>query len=355
MSAGNKIKVLVVDDSVLFRSQIQLALRDSDRIEIVGVAANGQIALDLMAAKEVDVCTLDIEMPTLDGLATLKAMKERGLKTKAIMFSSQSRAGAERTLDSLKLGAVDFVPKPLPDGSSVSPADKIREALLPKILSLFDRQAGISAAVTARQPFLWETFIPEVMVIASSTGGPNALADFFEVFKGDVSFPILIAQHMPPVFTASLATRLAQLTGKICNEAINGELLKPNQIYICPGNYHLKIRAEGVNKVVMLDQGEMRNFVRPCADYLFETAANHYGRRCLGVVLTGMGQDGADGADAIKKAHGAVMIQNQESCVVFGMPGAVFQRGNFDYQGTPQDLSRKVMGISGLGRAGNVA
>lgn len=361
----NKIRLLIVDDSVLFRSQIQLALKDCPDIEIVGAASNGKIACDKMTHGDIDVCTLDIEMPEMDGIQTLKEMKNRGIKTKAIMFSSQSKAGAEKTFEAMKYGAYDFCPKPMPDESKLSPADKIREALLPKILALFGRKetsSTVSQNVTPtlvrpthKSNLLWESFRPDVLVIASSTGGPNALFDFFSHLKEPVPFPILVAQHMPPVFTTSLAERIASACGKVCREGVHGEIAQPNQVYIAPGNFHMKLIGDKNAPMIALDQGPQRNFVRPCADFLFESAAKIYTRNTFGIVFTGMGRDGADGCAVIKALNGAVMIQNEASCVVFGMPGAVYESENYDYQGTPVDLANKTLVTAKVKRAGNVA
>lgn len=358
MKTAVKIRLLIVDDSVLFRSQIQLALQDCPDIDIVGTAPNGKIALEKMINLHVDLCTLDIEMPELDGIETLKEMKTRGIRTKAIMFSSQSKSAADRTMEAMKLGALDFVPKPLPDQTRQSPADKIRDALLPKIQSIygFSEAPQVDLKVkNAPAPFIWSTFNPEVLVIASSTGGPNALVDFFMNMKEVVNYPIVIAQHMPPIFTASLAERLGAHSGKVSMEAQNGEILKPNQIYVVPGNYHMKIVGNRAEPKVLLDQGPLRNFVRPCADFLFESATQVFGKNTLGIVFTGMGRDGGDGAASIKRYGGGVMIQSEESCVVFGMPGAVYSEGNFHYSGNPVDLAHKVITLQKVKRTGNVA
>lgn len=358
MNIDKKIRLLIVDDSVLFRSQIQLALNDCSDIEIVGAASNGKIAIDKMLSQEIDVCIMDIEMPVLDGIATLQEMQVRGIKTRAIMFSSQSRTGAEKTFEAIKLGAVDFVPKPLPDSSNLSPADKIKDALLPKILSIFgvkiSGQKAQSASSSSKALFIWEAFYPEILVIASSTGGPNALSDYFSFLALPLPFPVLVTQHMPPIFTASLAERLGTQCGKIAREAVHGEVLKPNQIYVAPGNFHMKVSGDKTNTVVLLDQGPQRNYVRPCADFLFESAAKIFGRNTLGAIFTGMGRDGADGAGAIKAVGGGVMIQSQESCVVFGMPGAVHEAGNFDFSGTPFEIANKTLFAAKLKRVGHV-
>ncbi len=357
MTTPRKIKVLIVDDSVLFRSQIQLALKDAPGIEIVGTAPNGRSAIERMKELDVDVCTLDIEMPVQDGLETLKEMRSLNLRTRAIMFSSLTVSGADKTLEALRLGAVDFVPKPrAEDATSESPAQRIRDVLLPKIFSLFPESTPpLAKRAPLASKMSWERFIPEVLVIASSTGGPNALIEFFALLKAPLPYPVLVTQHMPPLFTASLAERIGGHSGKVALEAVHGEPLLPNRVYIAPGNFHLSIGGTRTSPLAILDQNPARNFVRPCADFLFESAASVFGRSTLGIVFTGMGRDGADGAAAIKAAQGAVLVQNAESCVVFGMPGAVTEEGNFDYTGSPTDLAHKTITLSSIRRTGNVA
>lgn len=353
-----KIKVLIIDDSLLFRSQIQLALKEIPEIEIVGTAANGQIAIEKMRETTVDVCTLDIEMPVLDGIETLKEIKRLGIKTKVIMFSSLTVAGAEKTLEAMNLGAVDFVTKPQADDSKISPSSKIRDCLLPKILSLFGlggRHSVSAIQKREKSSYQWNLYYPEILVIASSTGGPNALVEYFSLLRDPLPFPILVTQHMPPLFTASLAERIGAYSGKIAREAVHGEILQPNQIYVAPGDYHLSLGGDKKAPKILLDQGPSRNYVRPCADYLFESAAAIFGKNTLGIVFTGMGRDGADGAAAIKAKRGAVLIQNEDSCVVFGMPGAVFEEGNFDFEGTPEELANKTLVVSRVRRNGHVA
>lgn len=353
-----KIRVLIVDDSVLFRSQIQMALKDIPDLEVVGTAANGKIALEKLALQEVDLVTMDIEMPVMDGLEAVKEIRAKGIKSKIILFSSLSKPGAEKTFEGLRLGATDFATKPLSDGSALTPADKIKEALVPKILALFGRTATPSSVTKKMSPsthISWETFNPQVMVIASSTGGPPALTDFFANFKEPVPYPILITQHMPPLFTTSLASTLAAVSGRVCKEAVQGETLVPNQMYVAPGDFHMRLGGDKSSPIIVLDQGPQRNYVRPCADFLFESAARIFGKNTLGLVFTGMGRDGADGAKAVKEVGGAILIQNEASCVVFGMPGAVYEAGHFDFEGRPQEMALKSQMVSKIRRIGHVA
>jgi two-component system chemotaxis response regulator CheB len=359
MFEKKKIKLLIVDDSVLFRSQIQIALKGIPEIEVVGSAANGSVALEKMKTQEIDICTLDIEMPVMDGIETLKQMKSHGIKTKAIMFSSITVASAEKTLEAMRIGAFDFISKPPVSDSNLSPSEKIKEVLLPKIFSLFESpkisEPVVPLVKKESHKVIWELFFPEILVIAASTGGPNALVDFFSQLKDPLPFPILITQHMPPIFTASLAERLGAHSGKVSGEAIQGEVLKPNQIYVAPGNFHMSLKGDKKSPTIHLDQKEMRNYVRPCADYLFESAASIYGKNTLGIVFTGMGRDGFDGAQAVKNHKGKILIQNEESSVVFGMPGAVYEENLQDYEGDPLDLARKLLIISRVRRNNNVA
>jgi len=171
---------------------------------------------------------------------------------------------------------------------------------------------------------------PKALVIASSTGGPNALEILFSQLQGPYRIPILIVQHMPPVFTKILADRLSNISGCEVREAIDGEVVVANRVYVAPGDFHMSVVLQNGKTVISLNKESQRNSVRPCADYLFESAAEIYKDRLLGIVLTGMGEDGADGARAIKKCDGGIVIQSQESCVVYGMPGAVFAQGNYD-------------------------
>lgn len=350
------IRVLLVDDSILFRNQIQLALRDCDDIVIVGTASNGRAALRFLEETAADICILDVEMPVMDGLETLSEFRKRKLPIRTIMFSGNGRASARKTLEAMRLGAMDFVVKPATESDDLTPAEKIRQALLPRIRGLSEKPVQEVPPPRTRAQIDWESFSPRLIVIASSTGGPQALADFFTAIgTSPVPVPVVVAQHMPALFTTMLGEQIATLTGKVSREAIHDEILLPNQIYIVPGNYHLKLSFSADGYRVKLDQGDLRNYVRPCADYLFETAADLTAEKTLGIVFTGMGRDGADGCRKIKEKKGAVMIQDQASSVVFGMPGAVFHNEDQDFMGTPADLARKVLSLFRQGRRANVA
>lgn len=337
------IKVLIVDDSVVYRSQIRAAIQELPNVEVIGVASNGRLALERLKQSQVDLIILDLEMPEMDGLTTLKEMERLGIKSKVLVFSSASKRGSEVTMEALRAGASDFITKP--DGTQKSekrPDELIRELLSPKIAALFNRIQGeeVKTRSPAKEVFpnlLWELFNPEIVVIGSSTGGPTVLEKIFGRLSGELLCPIVIAQHMPPIFTATLAERISKLCGIAAKEVEDGEVLK-RQIYIAPGDYHVRLVGSKGNVKFALDQGPQINSVRPAVDPLFETAGNIYKNKCLGIVLTGMGMDGKHGAESIKKDGGAIIIQEEKSCVVFGMPGAVFNSGAYDKIKTPDEI-----------------
>lgn len=354
------MRILIVDDSVVFRSQIRAALEGIPSLEVVGAANNGRIALQKLAQGSVDLVTLDMEMPEMGGLETIKEIRKAKFPVRIIAFSSHTTAGSENALDALAAGADDFTAKPSgPDLNVGNAAERIRKELLPKVLQFLTKSevpvkqsalgsAGANLLNASKLPSSryprreLATFLPAAIVIGSSTGGPPALEKVLTGFHLPLRIPIFITQHMPPVFTASLAKRLHQFCGIMAAEAKDQEVVVPNKIYIAPGDFHMRLEKRGENVLTVLDQGPQRNSVRPCVDTLFESAARIYGPRCMGVILTGMGEDGMIGCRAIKEASGGVLIQNKETCVVFGMPGAVFTDGCFDEIDTLEMISKKL-------------
>ena len=347
----DKVKVLIADDSVIYRSQIRAALQGVARVEVVGAASNGRLALERLSQSKVDLLILDLEMPEMSGIETLKEINRLGLKCKVLVFSAVSKRGAEITLDALRLGASDFITKPSSENpqseqsAPTDPSQRIRDLLVPKLEALFSDLASQSSGAPAtvkpggKYPTItWDLMKPKIIVIGSSTGGPTVLERIFADLSGPLHCPIVIAQHMPPVFTATLAERLSRLSGIPAREASHGTVLEPNHIYVAPGDFHARLKGTPQQTTILLDQGPQINSVRPAVDPLFETAAEIYKDRCLGMVLTGMGADGREGAEHIKRQGGAVVIQNAESCVVFGMPGAVFAVGAYDRIATPSEI-----------------
>ena len=346
-----KVRALIVDDSVVYRTQIRAALQLLPWVEVVGTASNGWAALERIPETKPDLVILDLEMPSLDGLKTLEKLAQMGCKAKILVFSSQSERGARITMDALEAGASDFIAKPGsldrdPAARSLTPAEKIKALMLPKLKAFFPRQAEGVAVVksppkkehSAYPTVVWDLFQPEIVVIGSSTGGPTVLEKVFTSLAAPLRCPMVIVQHMPPIFTAMFAERLAKASGLDVQEARDGDLLETGRVYLAPGDYHLRLTGTAPNVRLRLDQGPLINSVRPAVDPLFETAAERYRHRCLAFVLTGMGADGRAGAEAIKRAGGAVVIQDEASCVVFGMPGAVRATGAYDKIGNPQEI-----------------
>lgn len=336
----SQIKVVIADDSVVYRSQIRAALGNIANVKVVAVASNGRLAIERLLQENIDLLILDIEMPEMNGVETLKQMKAKNIQCKVLVFSSVTKRGSEATLEALSLGASDFVTKPDAQSLTVGgdPTIRIQELLEPKINALFSftsKQASVisEAPIADKKSYpsiSWDLVKPKVLLIGSSTGGPTALDTIFSQLKGPFNCPILIAQHMPPIFTASLAERLQKISGAPAKEASNGEVLLSGTIYVAPGNYHMRVKKTASNTILTLDQGPQVNSVRPAVDLLFESAAPIYKESALAVILTGMGHDGLSGVIAVKENRGAVLIQNKESSVVFGMPGAVFDAGAYD-------------------------
>lgn len=350
------IKVLIADDSVVYRSQIKGAFADIAGTEVVGTSSNGRLALQRLQQGHVDLLILDLEMPELDGLGTLRELVQlqQKISCKVLVFSSQSKRGAEITLEALRLGASEFVTKPSAlvsldetDSKNLTPSQKIKNILEPKVRALFPQlqSAEVSPGKTLTHQnsyvrVIWDLFTPEMVVIGSSTGGPTVLEKIFSDIAPPLRCPVLIAQHMPPVFTASLAERLAKLSGIAVVEASHETPIIANTVYIAPGDFHLRLGGASSEPKMFLDQGPLIHSVRPAVDPLFESAAAIFKNKCLGIVLTGMGADGKVGAERIKEFGGAVIIQDESSCVVFGMPGAVQSSGAYDKIMTPTEIAR---------------
>lgn len=297
----------------------------------------------------VDLVILDLEMPEMDGIATLKEIKARQFPCRVVVFTSTSKKGAHKAMEALNLGASEFIPKPTELKAGEAPHETIKQLLAPILRGFFQLEVPTNPVVApaAEVPRVvprlnWESFKPEILVIGSSTGGPAVLESMFAKLSAPLDVPVFIAQHMPPVFTATLAERLQKLCGITCKEGSDQELVRKNCVYIAPGDFHMRlVKDHGVVRIA-LDKSEPIHFVRPAVDPLFETAAAIYQNRTLGVILTGMGQDGKIGAEVIKASGGGVIIQNEKTCTVFGMPGAVFRAGAFDRQGSPNEIVQMI-------------
>lgn len=331
-----QIRVLVVDDSVVVRRLVAHALAQDPGIEVVGTAANGKIALSKVEQLAPDLVTLDIEMPVMDGLETLLELRRIHPRLPVVMFSTLTERGASATLRALECGADDYVTKPSNVGSMEESRAAVAAQLVPKIHALGRRRQWSGPAGRTRPPTApsrpsgasrsFRTRLSnrvDLLVIGSSTGGPDALTQLLGRLPADLPVPVLIAQHMPPVFTRQFADRLDRKVALHVSEAVEGEALGPGRALIAPGDYHLRVAGTPAKPVAVLDQGPQENFCRPAVDVLFRSAAGLYGGHVLAVVLTGMGSDGAKGSLVIDGAGGQVIAQDEESSVVWGMPGAV--------------------------------
>ena len=325
------IRILVVDDSVVIRKLLSETLSGDRALEVIATASDGRIALAKIAQLKPDLVTLDIEMPVMNGLETLTALRKLYPKLPVIMFSTLTEHGAAATLDALSLGASDYATKPSNTGSPALAIERIRAELIPKIKAL----CGIAPMKVMPPPGsrptlkVREKFKPriEIVAIGTSTGGPNALAEVLPRIPNDFPVPIVVVQHMPPIFTRLLAERLAGRSAIPVEEGSPGAVLSPGHAWIAPGNFHMKVTRTGLTSRLNLNQGPPENSCRPAVDVLFRSVAAAYGANVLGVVMTGMGSDGVLGAQDICDAGGNVIIQDENSSVVWGMPGLVHASG----------------------------
>ncbi|HEX7641018.1 MAG TPA: chemotaxis response regulator protein-glutamate methylesterase [Burkholderiaceae bacterium] len=341
-----KTKVLIVDDSALIRSVMSEIIGSQPDMEVVGVAPDPLVARDLIKQTNPDVLTLDVEMPKMDGLDFLeKLMRLRPMPV--VMVSSLTERGSEITLRALELGAVDFVTKPkLSIQSGMREyaeliADKIRAAAKARVKP---RQAA-PARAEGGLPLLKNplTSSEKLIIIGASTGGTEAIKDFLMQMPSDCP-GILITQHMPEGFTRSFAKRLDGLCKIAVREAEEGERILPGHAFIAPGHSHLLLARSGANYVTKLDQGPPVNRHRPSVDVLFNSAAQCAGKNAVGVILTGMGKDGAQGMLEMKKAGAYNFAQDEATCVVFGMPREAIAVGAAHEVGALPELPRMVLG-----------
>lgn len=336
-----KIRVLVVDDAVVVRKLVTDVLAADPDIEVAGIAANGRIALQKIAQLAPDIVTLDIEMPEMDGLETIREIRKTWPKLPVIMFSTLTERGATATLEALSRGASDYVTKPANVGSVLAAQRQVRDDLIPKLkafcagVTQATREAAPRVAPAVRNTPLFvppvETGAPRLpvgmLVIGSSTGGPNALAAIIPQLVADFPVPVVIVQHMPPVFTRLLAERLMATSKLKVHEATDGARPVPGTVFIAQGSHHLVFTRQDNVVSLQLTQDAPEHSCRPAVDVTFRSAAAVFGSRVLGVMLTGMGQDGVIGSAAIREAGGQIVVQDEATSVVWGMPGNVARAG----------------------------
>jgi two-component system chemotaxis response regulator CheB len=338
-----KIRVFVVDDSAVMRRLLTDTLEADPELTVVATAPNGRIALAKLQTTVADVITMDVEMPEMDGLETVMQLRRSHPNLPVIMVSAVADAGAAVTLEALAHGASDYVTKP--SGGIALAKEHFRTELIPK-LKLFARlseakgrtDAFGQSKMPASGSFRPRAAPPEhlravpdgrrvgrvdIVALGISTGGPNALHVLIPALPKTLAVPVVLVQHMPPVFTARLAERLEKDSAVTVREAAAGDELRAGVVYIAPGNFHMTVGREGTKTRIGVNQAPPENSCRPAADVLFRSVAAVYGRATLAVVMTGMGKDGYRGCEAIKAVHGQVIVQDEATSVVWGMPGFV--------------------------------
>ncbi|MBF7096345.1 protein-glutamate methylesterase/protein-glutamine glutaminase [Alkalibacter mobilis] len=342
------IRLMVVDDSAFMRKIVSDAAAQIQGIEVVGIARNGQDAIDSMSRLKPDIVTMDIEMPKMDGIQALKILKRDYPKVHVIMLSAYSKTGSQVTMEALELGALDFIEKS--SEASKSSIEDLKNQLesklvVAKVLSskleerneTTEKISGIpNKNIDAKYSNV------EAIAIGASTGGPKVLFDIIRKLPGNLNMPVLIVQHMPKGFTASFAERLDNECSLKVVEAKQNMELRAGTVYVAPGDFHMTIEGN----IVKLDQRPKLHGVRPAVDYMFETAAKKYKEKLLAIILTGMGKDGAAGMTLVKDLGGHTMAQDRASCVVYGMPGYAESSGVVDVIMTPAQMTEKIIRIS---------
>jgi two-component system chemotaxis response regulator CheB len=343
MAPGRQIRILIVDDSAVMRSLLRSVIATAAGLEVAGTAADGGSALNTLETLRPDLVLLDVEMPVMDGLVTLRKLRARGHKMPVIMCSSLTQRGAKVTIEALASGASDYVAKPAGQTGREAAVKTLAQDLIPKIQALTGHLQAPPPQVfpgVARAPLFPTTAplakappissTPTVLAIGVSTGGPAALDILLPILPANFPLPVLIVQHMPELFTKLFAERLnGRCPLRVC-EASEGEPVRTGSIYIAKGNWHMEVLASARSSApstLHLSQGAPENHCRPAVDVLFRSAAQVYGAGVLAVVLTGMGSDGMLGCRVIRDQGGSVLAQDEATSAVWGMPGAVTNAG----------------------------
>lgn len=324
-----KIRVLIVDDSIIVRRLVSEVLNADPAIEVAATAPTGAVALAKIPQVSPDLVTLDVEMPGMSGLEALAEIRKRHPRLPVIMFSNHTDRGAVTTLEALSLGASDYVTKPSGTGSRAAALELVRRQLVPKIRGL----CGLSpdGADSLERPARRTTDRRvDVVAIGVSTGGPNALGEILPRLPADFPVPILIVQHMPELFTRFLAERLSSRSSLPVCEAVAGAVVRAGQVWLAPGGSHMEVIREGTQVRLATNQKPPESSCRPAVDPLFRSVAAAYGPHALAVVLTGMGTDSLIGCEHIRKAGGRIVVQDEVTSTVWGMPGAVAKAGLAD-------------------------
>lgn len=348
------LRVLIVDDTAVYRKIVTEVLSALPDVEVVGTANNGKIAMSKIASLKPDILTLDIEMPEMNGLDVLSSIKSEGHDVGAIVLSTLTHKGGDLTMQALELGAFDFITKP--ETSSIDESKKQIMIALSSMLKAFSRRQEIRHILEGKLSFTKEKQADEpketrrsvvrrmnsimsrkmksaeIIGIGVSTGGPKALSQMMPGIPGDIDVPILIVQHMPPIFTQSLAKSLDSKCSIDVKEATDGEMVKPNVAFIAPGGKQMKIVAgmDGKERIIRITDDPPENSCKPSVDYLFRSIAQHYVGRSAGVIMTGMGSDGYLGLSLMKRNGATIIAQDEASCIVYGMPKKAIESGIVD-------------------------
>ncbi|MCD4719270.1 MAG: chemotaxis response regulator protein-glutamate methylesterase [Desulfobacula sp.] len=361
------IRAIVIDDTIVYRKIVGDVLKEIPGVEVVGVANNGKIALSKIASLKPDLITLDIEMPEVNGIEVLQALKNQSQAPVVIMLSTLTQQGSEMTIKALELGAFDFVPKP-DQGTMAENMQKVKAAILPIIDALKRQKATklkirekikskplttkdvvnkvavnkVSGTATQKPPVKSKS---EIIGIGISTGGPNALTQMIPMLPADLKAPVLIVQHMPPMFTQSLANSLNNKSKLDIKEAENGDTIEPGKILIAPGGKQMKIiaGADGITRKIKITDDPPENSCKPSVDYLFRSIAQHYVGRSTGVIMTGMGSDGSKGLVQMKNNGSIVIAQNEETCTVYGMPKEPVESGIADIVVPLEKIAQEIV------------
>lgn len=363
------LRVLIVDDTAIYRKVVAEVLSELPDIEVVGTANNGKIAISKIASLKPDILTLDIEMPEMNGLDVLSSIKSKGYNVGAIILSTLTHKGGDLTMQALELGAFDFITKP--ETNSIEESKKQIKNSLSSILKAFSRRQeirhildgrlssfknkqGITAKETSKSIVRRINTISvnkvrnaEIVGIGVSTGGPKALSQMMPEIPGDINVPILIVQHMPPIFTQSLAKSLNEKCAINVREAIDGETIHPNVALIAPGGKQMKIVAGmgGKDRIIRITDEPPENSCKPSVDYLFRSIAQHYVGRSAGVIMTGMGSDGYLGLSLMKRNGATIIAQDEASCIVYGMPKIAIDNGIADIIAPLDQIASEICNI----------
>jgi len=371
MNAEDTIRVLIVDDTITYRKIVSEVLADLPGVEVVGTAANGKIALQKIEQLRPDLLTLDLEMPEMNGLDVLRRLNQSGIYVQAIMLSGANTNGANLTMAALKLGAFDFVLKPTNDtveknveylhhelGLKIQAfaRSKCVHTILhgpapapPHTLTAPHPHKEVAHVPYTQHPFEISACKPEVVALGISTGGPASLTRMLPQLPANLGVPILIVQHMPPVFTKSLAEDLNHRCALRVCEACDGQPVSPGNVLIAPGGKQMKVERVDGHIAVRITDDPPINSCKPSVDYLFRSVSEIYGRKAVGVIMTGMGNDGARGCREMKRQGAAIVAQDEATCVIFGMPKGPIEEGIADVVAPLDNIALEIIRLVGKG------